>query len=166
MNTLTRYWTPEQEKQVGKALERLFALQDKPLPEGKKITLVEELQSCSYPVPKIIEGINSLVDDHLIQIKFSTILSAIQNVCGDKNRERPSCTFCYHGVVLMRAGKQTRAFGCICDSGDDSLRRWDGKDTQYYGDTLYTRECKFEEVAAGKCKTRVDCNNKGFCIFS
>jgi len=130
MNYLKLPLTHDQIEILGRELERLFVLQDKPFPESKKTIFVQEIRDTFYPFGAIISGVRALAGEDLKTIKLHTIINEIKKfmVCEEK---RSDCRHCGGGglVSFIRNDGLRFAFTCICETGREykDILKWNGQ---------------------------------------
>lgn len=135
MNELSVPWSLEESQHIEIELDKLFMLQDRPLPEKKKSFFATELSASGLPYKSVLGGINKLKTEDLKTLKISTILDAAKEMFEPLEPEEDySCEFCNgRGRVLMRdAQKYVRALACICRNKFKAkgLTPWNGLSTQ------------------------------------
>lgn len=144
MNEPTNYLTTtlsEREKlALEDELEKLFALQDRPLSKEKKTILIEEMALMSLPFRALVSGIRQLMTEDLKSIKLWNIRDAAEKFVFAEAKPATECDFCEKtGAVVMfaRQGEYLRrsAFACTCENGKSfaamhGAAQWDGQDVQ------------------------------------
>lgn len=73
---------------IGGELEKLFAFQDRPLPNEKKLLLTAELGKLGYPTWAIVKGIRSLLLEDLKAVKMVILVNAIKQQLGEENAQK------------------------------------------------------------------------------
>lgn len=137
MNSLKIPWYPDQIELIGKELDRLFILQDKPFGENKKHVFVQELEGSGFPFAAAVSGIRALADRDLKTLKLFVIKESIVKFMNFE-REKTNCQHCRGcGIVSMvREDGYSFAFACTCSAGllmDKEFVRWNGKTAQDFG---------------------------------
>ena len=126
-------------------LDKLFALQDRPLSAVRRTLMANELLATPIPIPALLAGIKSLMNEEVTHIKFATICAAARrHVIADTEIDT-KCGDCHDGLVVMRddAGRSF-ALACMCPMGAQKamanrLVRWDGKAGQYSNKRLLSQ---------------------------
>jgi hypothetical protein len=138
MNEPTKSWNEGDVAAVEAEMEKLFALQDRPLPKEKKALLVSELGNSGLPAFAIIGGLKKLmVDDEVTKLTFPKILGASKAEVDPAGiYEIIPCDDCdKRGLVTMLdAEKYQYALACRCPNGqqwvDRGHQRWWGEKSQ------------------------------------
>lgn len=120
----------DQREIVGKELDRLFVLQDRPFGESKKQVFLDELEDSGLPFAAIVSGIRALADKDPKTLKLFVIKESIVTFVNFE-REKTSCIHCRGtGIVSMvRDGGYRFALACTCSTGrsmDKEFIRWNG----------------------------------------
>lgn len=153
MNELITSWGDSDLDAVSNELEKLFLLQDRPLPTEKKVLFLDELSRSGMPAAAILAGMRALMtDDDVTKLKISTILGAARaNIDPAGIYEIVPCFECdKRGVVLMvDDAKRWFALACRCSNGErwvaQGLARW-------WGGTVQT--CSRRDPGTGEITTR------------
>lgn len=151
MQRRTRSWQSIDKENIGREIQRLFSLQDKPLLEDKKNLLLDELEQCDIPSGAVIAGIRSLVDDDLRSIKFITLKTAAHKFI-TRGYDDYQCVNCGgEGVVFMRTDgpsyEHNTCVACICTRGQaladaNGVLRWNGEKEQMNGEHKLIKSAK------------------------
>lgn len=129
-------WTLEDEGDVSTQLDKLFALQDKPLGNAKKAVWIEELRNTDIPPKAILRGLEQLKTEELQNLKFATVCAAARKfVVEPAQVETTKCNDCDgRGIIMMRdKDRYEFALACRCNNGawrGNGLARWNGLETQ------------------------------------
>lgn len=138
MNGLTKSWNEDEMAVVEAEMEKLFALQDRPLPKEKKVLLVTELGNSGLPAYAIVGAMRKLmVDDEVTKLTFPKILSAAKVEIDPAGiYEIIPCEDCdKRGLVTMIDDNEYHyMLACRCKNGqqwvDRGHQRWWGERTQ------------------------------------
>ena len=141
MNNLVNLWTSIESLTVSREIEKLFALQGKPVVKSQVSEFVEELSIRNIPAGAVIAGIQKLKDQDLKTIKLSTILEASRDNLYREELQKKECQYCNkNGCVMVKTklGESIYKFAlaCICQNGDEFKRihgsmKWNGEQIQY-----------------------------------
>jgi hypothetical protein len=145
-----KYVTPNEIVELGKELDRLFALQDRPLSNDRGRMIVDELLDTGMPFSAMKAGIRDLCDQDIKSLKFVTIKEACRKHCVQAGAVG-GCELCHQtGTVTMESvvGKYVVNYPCICKAGADiaqaqMLVQWNGQKTmksKVYGDCVLTEQ--------------------------
>jgi len=140
MNDLIRTFSPLDEIEVAKELDRLFALQDRPLSNDKKSILVTELSVSGMPKSAVVAGIRDLVSEDLKQIKLCTLIQATKKHFRfvDTKQGCDRCSYTGNVSVATDDG-YIYSIPCVCDRGTSiskaqNLGQWSGTTIHYLSD--------------------------------
>jgi len=141
VNNLVNLWTSIESLTVTREIEKLFALQGKPVVKAQVSEFVEELSIRNIPAGAVIAGIQKLKDQDLKTIKLSTILEASRDNIYREEMQKKDCQYCQKNGCIMVKTKLGESFykfplACICENGDEFKRihgaiKWNGKKIQY-----------------------------------
>lgn len=131
--------TDEEKLDIIRGVEKLFAMQDRPLDDEKKAGIVEALIDCQRPYVVIDAGLRRLMVEDLKKITLPAILAAVRDATVDVPIPRVNCDHCFgSGMVMMEDEKKyVFALACICSNGNRQrggragLVRWNGESHQY-----------------------------------
>lgn len=142
MNSLKIPLRNDQLETIGKELDRLFILQDRPFGENKKNVFVQELEALGLPFSAIISGIRALADHDIKILKLFTIKESIVKFISFE-REKTNCPYCRgNGLVSMIRDNDgySFVFACKCPAGvltDKEFIRWNGETHQDFKGMKY-----------------------------
>lgn len=133
----------EEDLFLERELDKLFALQDRPLAKEKRSILVTELMGTGIPLRAILSGLRSLLNEDLNKITFPVICAAARKFFEQESVQ--SCEECLSGMIVMK-DEQGRMFSlaCRCAAGLGKVRtqvfvQWKGEDTQFSKGRLLKR---------------------------
>lgn len=136
MHELVKSWDDEETGLLAGELDRLFALQDKPLGKDKRAILVQEISRSGIPFKAVCQGIRKLVTEDLHSLKLSVIMEAALEFVFDRG-DVVRCTDCNGiGIIVMKdEAKRWFALACQCSNGNAKvasmqLARWKGEEVQ------------------------------------
>jgi hypothetical protein len=140
MSDIVLQWKQDEVLRVKECLEKLFYSQGKVVNIDRVSFFLSELKNSKYPVSQICDGIRSLYQADLREVKLADILHSIADVSKNKPNIDEKCMWCVWcegcGMVSMVAtdtGNRS-AFACVCDSGalpgNSQYARWDGQEYQ------------------------------------
>lgn len=138
MNELTNYLSEQEKILIANELDRLFALQDRPLNKEKKSALIDEIANTGIPAGPMLAGIRGLMAEDLKSIKFATIIDAARKLIVNVQEHREDCDFCggVGSFPMKDENKYTYSLGCKCLNGSnlcdkEKLVQWNGEDRQF-----------------------------------
>ncbi len=142
MNSLKIPLRPDQLEMIGKELERLFIVQDRPLGDNKKSMFLSELSDTGFPFGAIVSGIRALADKDLKTLKLFVIKESIVRFISF-DREKTNCPHCRGtGIISMvREDGYSFSFACRCAAGqivDKEFVKWNGEVLQEHNGKNYT----------------------------
>ena len=142
MNSLKIPLRLDQLETIGKELERLFILQDRPLAENKKSMFLSELSDAGFPFGAIVSGIRALADKDLKTLKLFIIKESILKFISF-DREKTNCPYCRGtGIISMMCDDgYSFSFACRCVAGqcvDKEFVKWNGEIVQELNGKKYT----------------------------
>ncbi len=130
MNYLKIMLSQQEIDSIKTELERLFVLQDKPLPENKKSIFMQEIEDAGIPYAAIVSGIRALVSEDLKTIKLNTIIQAVKRFVVFDGK-KTNCFRCLGGGMVSLVDEKFRrfAFACRCEAGRgyQELAQWNGQ---------------------------------------
>lgn len=125
-------YNPSDVNRIKVALEKLFALQDKPLTEKKKLFIVDELIKDIGELDAILKGVTALNNVDVKSLKYTTIRDNCR-----KHLKRKQVVYLAHckicdssGIVtLLSQDDKHYAYACKCGHGSkyQYLPKWNGK---------------------------------------
>lgn len=133
----------EQEKMALSAdLDKLFALQDRPLSQDKRSFIIDEMEKIDIPVAAWMAGIRSLITEDLKSIKIGTLIGAAKRCMEPQDVKNAECVWCDGvGVMSMKDEvKRSYALACRCVNGERFPKsvRWNGEEKQFSNGRMLT----------------------------
>ena len=127
MQELMNSLTEQQKLVIGDELEKLYALQDRPLGKEKLAFLLEEMATLNIPAGAWISGIRSLMSEDLKSVKLAHLYAAAKKFTVAEEAKTVRCDYCSGcGAVGMRDPEhRSWSLACICPNAEKLKKAWD-----------------------------------------